>query len=230
MYATGIIIIGLWTTGIFVTIFQCSPVAGAWDITIKERQCINFINYLYASSAISVATDLILCVLPWPYVWKLRMPIKQKVILCILLAGGAGASIAGILRIAQLYTLRSVDVTYQPVTCLILSVIECSLGIICVSVPSLRPAVVRIFPTALVTKPASVEKSPMHRLSRNKRPTTGDRPFVRMKAQNDHDSEEASSRQSEVVRPETTSANDGSIAPSNEHAAQPDRRFGVLDR
>lgn len=127
MYVTGIVIGGLWVTGkweygacikhlliragVFVTVFQCRPVSGAWDFMIRNRKCINFVDYLYASSSISVTTDIILCVLPWPYLWKLNMPKKQRVVLCLLFGGGAGACIAGILRISKLYTLRSMDVT-----------------------------------------------------------------------------------------------------------------------
>jgi hypothetical protein len=105
MYATGVVIVGLWITGessgrpthsvdlcigIFVTIFQCRPVSAAWDFTIRNGKCISFVDYLYASSSISVTTDIILCVMPWPYLWKLRMPLKQKLILCLLFGGGAG--------------------------------------------------------------------------------------------------------------------------------------------
>ncbi|KAF2730897.1 hypothetical protein EJ04DRAFT_499707 [Polyplosphaeria fusca] len=146
MYVTAVIIAGLWFTGVFVAIFQCTPVQAAWDFTIPNRKCINFIGYLYASSAVTVATDLVLCFLPLPYLWRLQMPLKQRVILCMLFAGGAGACIASIWRIAKLETLRSMDLTFQCVPCLNLSVIECSIGIVCVSIPSLRPLAVRLWP------------------------------------------------------------------------------------
>jgi hypothetical protein len=95
MYVISVIIAGLWVTGkaatasqsiayaysslgLFVTIFQCRPVSGAWNF-----------SYLYASSAVNVATDILLCVLPLPHLWRLNMPLKQRLILCVLLAGGA---------------------------------------------------------------------------------------------------------------------------------------------
>lgn len=74
--------------GVFVTIFQCRPLSGAWNFTIN-RKCIDYINYLYASSAVNVITDIVLCVLPLPHFWRLNMPLKQRIILCVLLAGGA---------------------------------------------------------------------------------------------------------------------------------------------
>jgi hypothetical protein len=76
------------STGVFVTIFQCRPVRGAWNFTI-EPVCVDYVTYLYASSAVNVATDILLFVLPLSHLWKLNLPRKQRVILCVLLAGGA---------------------------------------------------------------------------------------------------------------------------------------------
>ncbi|KAF2011955.1 hypothetical protein BU24DRAFT_352711 [Aaosphaeria arxii CBS 175.79] len=169
MHVTAGLIIGLWLTGIFVTIFQCRPVSGAWDFTEPRRRCIDFVNYLYVSSSISVVTDIILCAMPCPYLWKLNMPLKQRIILCVLFGGGAGACIAGILRISKLHTLRSMDVTYQCVTCLNLSIIECSLGIICVSIPPLRPLAVKLFPAILRTDRSASSRSPLQSLNYQRR-------------------------------------------------------------
>ena len=102
------------------------------------------------------------------------------------------ACIAGIIRITKLDTLRSMDVTCeslslvsapfrsftvvgrcvgvwltdvdQCVPCLNLSVIECTLGIICVSIPPLRPLLARIFPSALPSSRSASSKSPLHSL------------------------------------------------------------------
>ncbi|ORY16002.1 hypothetical protein BCR34DRAFT_144800 [Clohesyomyces aquaticus] len=162
MGVTSIVILGLWIAGVFVTIFQCRPVSAAWDFTDTNGKCINYVDYLYASSSLTVATDIALCILPWPYFWKLQLPLKQRIILCLLLGGGVGACIASILRIAKLHMLRGADVTYQAVPSLNLSVIECSLGIICVSIPPLRPLAVHLFPHALLSHRSSSARTPQH--------------------------------------------------------------------
>ncbi|CAI9629685.1 unnamed protein product [Alternaria burnsii] len=154
LYAISVIILGLFITGIFVTIFQCRPVRGAWNFTI-EPVCVDYVSYLYASSAVNVATDLLLFVLPLSHLWKLNLPRKQRVILCVLLAGGASACIVGIVRIAYLHQLRVLDITYQSVVCLILTVGECSLGIIFVSIAALRPMARQFFPKAMRNSPSS---------------------------------------------------------------------------
>jgi hypothetical protein len=110
LYGISVIILGLFITGVFVTIFQCRPVRGAWNFTI-EPVCVDYVTYLYASSAVNVATDILLFVLPLSHLWKLNLPRKQRVILCVLLAGGASACIVGIVRIAYLHQLRVLDIT-----------------------------------------------------------------------------------------------------------------------
>ncbi len=45
---------------------------------------------LYASSAINIATDILLCILPIPHLWALNLPVRQRIVLCILFAGGFG--------------------------------------------------------------------------------------------------------------------------------------------
>ena len=106
MYILSFFIVGLWVTGkappliqhmnsahsslgVLVTVFQCTPVRGAWDFTIEGRRCIDYVAYLYASSAVNVATDIVLCLLPMPHLWKLRLPLRERVMVCVLLAGGA---------------------------------------------------------------------------------------------------------------------------------------------
>jgi hypothetical protein len=111
--------------GVFVTVFQCRPVQGAWNFTL-ETVCVDYVSYLYASSAVNVATDILLCALPLPHIWRLNMPKRQRIILCVLLAGGArcvctachrtmltfgSACLVGIVRIAYLHHLRVLDVT-----------------------------------------------------------------------------------------------------------------------
>jgi hypothetical protein len=107
MYVTMFVTAGLWICGIFVPIFQCKPITGAWSFT-AQGSCINYIDYLYASSAVNIFTDIVLCSLPIPHLWRLSkfsldemwehadpvsrldMPLKQRIVLCVLFVGGAG--------------------------------------------------------------------------------------------------------------------------------------------
>ncbi|OCK94201.1 uncharacterized protein K441DRAFT_637026 [Cenococcum geophilum 1.58] len=139
MYATGVVVGLLWLCSVFATIFQCSPVKAAWDFTITNRRCYPYVHYLYASAAITIATDVMLCTIPLPYFWRLQLPRRQKLVICFLFLVGAVACIASVFRIANLHMLTRADITYDVVSSLNWSIVECSLGIICVSVPPLRP-------------------------------------------------------------------------------------------
>jgi hypothetical protein len=78
MYATAFVTFGLLICGIFVPLFQCNPVSGAWNFDAKGS-CINYIDYLYASSAVNIFTDIVLCALPIPHLWRLSKLLLKKV-------------------------------------------------------------------------------------------------------------------------------------------------------
>lgn len=47
-------------------------------------QCYDFVNFLYAGTAISTVIDLILCTVPLRFLWSLKIPKKQKVVVSLL--------------------------------------------------------------------------------------------------------------------------------------------------
>lgn len=86
-------------TGIFMTvwviayelttIFSCVPVQYFWDKSIKHGKCIKETDYDYSMTAINIATDVLVLVLPVPWIWKLQMkPVRKYAVLCIFLLGG----------------------------------------------------------------------------------------------------------------------------------------------
>ena len=77
----------LWSVGMFVTtysgiailaaIFQCRPIQGAWDPTVKAK-CIKFNLVLMIMGGMNVLTDLILVCAPLPTIWGLQMEKTMK--------------------------------------------------------------------------------------------------------------------------------------------------------
>jgi len=90
---------------------------------------------------VNVATDIVLCVLPLPHLWRLHLPLRERVVLCVLLAGGAryvistldvratltarSACVVGSVRIAFLGRLRVLDTTCKWILALV-SIAACS--------------------------------------------------------------------------------------------------------
>jgi len=77
LWAVAVLMIS-WTIACSLTaIFQCTPIAFNWDITIPGGFCINYGAVVLAAGGFNIATDLIILVMPIPLVWKLHTS-KQK--------------------------------------------------------------------------------------------------------------------------------------------------------
>lgn len=132
LYATACVTVGLGVASVPATIFECIPVAGAWSLSDGNAHCYTFVNFLYASTAINVTTDLILCIVPIPLFWRLQLPQRQKIMISVLFFLGGlyvntrvtetksvniankthSACIASIIRLAYLHLLYDpIDVT-----------------------------------------------------------------------------------------------------------------------
>jgi len=88
VYANGSMVITFWFTTIFTVIFTCVPVRAAWDYSIKNPKCIHIIAYYYTAAGVNIATDLLVCFLPLPTIWKLQMPKAQRVAVCFIFGMG----------------------------------------------------------------------------------------------------------------------------------------------
>ena len=73
-----------------VTIFtSCTPLRKVWDLSITWGTCIDRPAQSIASGVLNVTTDFILLILPLPFVWKLKIPTKQKLMLFAVFMVGA---------------------------------------------------------------------------------------------------------------------------------------------
>ncbi|OCT44074.1 integral membrane protein [Cladophialophora carrionii] len=138
MYALSASIIAVWICSILVTIFQCKPVRSAWDFTLA-RDCLNIVSFFYFTTAFSIFTDFLLCILPLPVFFRLNLPSRQKYIVSLLFAIGLFATVASALRISVLKSVNSLDVTMGSVSTMKWSVVEVGTGIICACIPTLKP-------------------------------------------------------------------------------------------
>lgn len=73
---------------IFATIFQCIPVAGAWDTSLNAR-CINTDAFWVGYAVSNVLTDVMVLSLPIPSILQLHLNIRERVLLLgVFLLGG----------------------------------------------------------------------------------------------------------------------------------------------
>ena len=72
---------------VFVTVFQCHPVNGFWDLGVVAT-CLKTDRVNIGSSILHVITDVAILILPLPLVWKLRIERSQKATLSAVFALG----------------------------------------------------------------------------------------------------------------------------------------------
>ena len=68
--------------------FMCQPFAFNWDQTIPGGHCGNqVLSYKY-TGAINLITDVVVLVLPMPYLYSLQLAVYKKVVLMVTFAIG----------------------------------------------------------------------------------------------------------------------------------------------
>jgi hypothetical protein len=78
----------LWGgAGRFIESFHCIPFQKIWDKTVPGT-CSDYRTFNLIAAIISVATDVILIVLPQSVIWKLQMTLSRKIGISIIFATG----------------------------------------------------------------------------------------------------------------------------------------------
>ncbi|KAM0738705.1 hypothetical protein ACQRIT_006442 [Beauveria bassiana] len=126
----GVVVLGS-VGSICATIFQCVPVAGAWDESI-EAKCIHFGHFWVANSVMNILTNVIMIALPIPMVQKLKLGKHDKAMLFGLFLLGGFVTVTSILRTTSVqHPLKNrMDITFDFITRGIWTLIEANLGTI----------------------------------------------------------------------------------------------------
>lgn len=66
---------------------MCRPMASFWDPNIQGR-CLAWTPWWYVGAGTNLLTDVIICVLPFPMLWQLRLPRPQKYALMAIFSMG----------------------------------------------------------------------------------------------------------------------------------------------
>lgn len=94
VYTVGVFNICCWFIVFFIFACQCTPVAFAWDKTILGGHCIAFNTLCVSTAAISIATDVVILLLPVPMIWSLQLSKLQKLaIIGVFSLGGLSVSL-----------------------------------------------------------------------------------------------------------------------------------------
>ncbi|KAF9876668.1 integral membrane protein [Colletotrichum karsti] len=126
---------------IAVTLSQCQPLYKQWDITqTVPGNCINTTAFFYFTSGFNIITDIWILILPIKTLMSILRPRKEKAALAIIFGVGAFATITSIIRLHTIYTYTLAEDPFkESVLVNVWSMLEINIGIICASVPALKP-------------------------------------------------------------------------------------------
>ncbi|CAI7628390.1 unnamed protein product [Penicillium glandicola] len=130
----------------FASVFQCTPVARAWNKTIPGS-CIDITTNWYANAGFSIATDIIILALPMYPLYKSKIVLNRKIALMIVFALGAFVVVTSVLRMQTLdFSSASPDTTFD-IASSIWTIIEENVGITCACLPMMWAPLARLFPS-----------------------------------------------------------------------------------
>ncbi|CAF9915440.1 MAG: hypothetical protein HETSPECPRED_002489 [Heterodermia speciosa] len=149
----GIVCIAWFIAYIFLFFFTCIPFAYYWDKSIPGGHCMNenHIGY-YGTTPPDILTNIVLLVLPIPYLWKLQMRKAKKIAITAIFVLGTFVLVGSIVRVPLLVQLKYTDVSYTVINAGIWLNVECNIGIISASLPTLRPFFSKIFSSVTLSK------------------------------------------------------------------------------
>ncbi|ESZ95479.1 hypothetical protein SBOR_4133 [Sclerotinia borealis F-4128] len=136
---------------VIATVFQCTPISKAWEQPATDNgHCIQVNAMFYANAGLDIFQDLVIYVLPMRMLYQIQIPKRQKYALMVVFAVGGFVVVTGMIRLYYLQGAQaSQDPSYDNVGGAVWSSIECNIGVVCASLPHLKPLFDRFFPSLM---------------------------------------------------------------------------------
>ncbi|KAJ5956964.1 hypothetical protein N7501_011243 [Penicillium viridicatum] len=145
-YVLLVIITSYMVGAFFASVFQCTPVARAWNKAIPGS-CIDITTNWYANAGFSIATDIIILTLPMYPLYKSKIILKRKIALMIVFALGTFVVVTSIVRMQTLdFSSTSPDPTYD-IASSVWTMLEENVAITCACLPMMWMPLARLFPS-----------------------------------------------------------------------------------
>ena len=80
--------VGYEVASVLANVFACTPIAKSWDATITGGICMNRAVFYFANAGLGIFTDFATVLVPIPWLWKLQMPMRQKIAVGAILTMG----------------------------------------------------------------------------------------------------------------------------------------------
>jgi len=149
------------------------PISAYWTLSLVPQQCINQRIHLVIQGTINILNDFCVVLIPIPTVLRLRLPLRQRIIVALLFGAGFVVCFAGIARTYYMYRVTDGyrDVTWDAYPVWLSTAVELYVGIVCTSFPPTKPFFVRYWPKLLSANSQYIQttrdQSPTFASSRN---------------------------------------------------------------
>ncbi|KAF1980343.1 hypothetical protein BU23DRAFT_522391 [Bimuria novae-zelandiae CBS 107.79] len=124
---------------------ECIPLRKMWDFTgTVPGHCIDTATFYYITSAFHIIMDMWILLLPYRLIFSIPRPTREKIAVYAVFGLGAFGTLCSIIRFHFLVVaLHSMDPYYDALGLHVWSMTEVNVGIICASIPTLRPLLSR---------------------------------------------------------------------------------------
>ncbi|KAI0007775.1 hypothetical protein F4779DRAFT_590542 [Xylariaceae sp. FL0662B] len=155
----------LYGTVIFLlTFFLCNPVSNVYEFDIRVGTCLQYYPVMTASAVLHTMTDFWLIALVLPHIVKMHLPMGQKAGLAFVLTLGVFVACASLTRMAVAWEfLNPKYAQWDSFSFAIWTTLESSLGLVCASIPMLKPLVRKLKGLKPSSKPDTLKNVPRTR-------------------------------------------------------------------
>ncbi|KAK0710832.1 hypothetical protein B0H67DRAFT_554900 [Lasiosphaeris hirsuta] len=78
--------------------YWCQPIEQYWAVPVVDSECATYYNHMKFATSFNISSDLLLLLIPLPIIIRTRLPVRRKVILCLVLGLGIFNIIAAVLN------------------------------------------------------------------------------------------------------------------------------------
>ncbi|TVY37562.1 Satratoxin biosynthesis SC1 cluster protein [Lachnellula occidentalis] len=136
-FVVGGVVVFWWFIGTLLAIVSCLPINRFWVGSSAGGYCFDFNVFWMGMGATELVIDTVILVLPMGIVWKLWMPLQQKILVAGIFLLGGFVIVTGLLRVVLGYKPGSQNVAFPKAE--LWSAVHIGIAIVCACLPTLRP-------------------------------------------------------------------------------------------
>lgn len=134
-------------TCLILVLTQCHPLVGYWDKNVTIH-CVDMKANMITIGAINTATDFLIYLLPARYLWRIQLPLKQRIGLVFVFTCGVVVCVAGVFRMVYLQRyFTNIDLLWDAALTTSMGIVEVNIGVVCGCLPCVKPLLVKLMPS-----------------------------------------------------------------------------------